>query len=147
MRFFRYSFIFFWLLHTLKYFLRQFIALYRKRSKCIYMQIIVVNLPAAEMPCNMENIKRNNVRYFIQNISDLAKVWFLTSSHIVVIQFCGCCFGLEKKRRIQMQAKFLIESADRHNCNSFQEYTQFFNFFFVCFSFCLCGFIVNIYFL
>lgn len=58
-----------------------------------------LNLPASAIPCiSREGISRHhNVKYFIQNISDFAKVWFLTSSHII-IQFCGC-LGVEWKKK------------------------------------------------
>lgn len=71
-----------------------------KKNKHIFFSNYYYYLPAAETPgtTNSDGIRKHNVKYFIQNISDLAKVWFLTSSHIVVIQFCGWCLGVEWKK-------------------------------------------------
>lgn len=71
-----------------------------KKNKHNFFSNYYYYLPAAETPgtTKRDGIRKHNVKYFIQNISDLAKVWFLTSSHIVVIQFCGWCLGVEWKK-------------------------------------------------
>lgn len=58
---------------------------YNKYNLCI-------NLPASAKSLVIPNISSRHSKNFIQNISDLAKVFLLTSNHIV-IQFCGSYVG------------------------------------------------------